>query len=323
MRSLSKAGVWGMFVAGAASLIFSLHTVHIQKRSIGSRLAEAAVGLAHMWPDKIDDNYIRKMKRKNGREYIIPAGIIVDSDLESWFIDGMKVYRMSPENEGRKKCVLYLHGGGYINQPSLFHWWFLDRLVQETGTEFFVPIYPKAPGYSYRAAYSRMMKVYDGLVHKGYREISLMGDSAGGGLAFGFAQMLRNENMQQPKEIILLSPWLDISLGHKDIRKYEKKDPMLNVDNLRKIGGMWAGGSPPGSYQLSPMYGSFEGLGRISIFIGTREICFPDAAKLSHILNSEGIEHNYFEYNWMNHNFPLYPIKEGAASRAQIAELIR
>src|SRR5690625_929597 len=121
----------------------------------------------------------------------------------------------------------------------------------------------------------------------------------------------------------IFSPWLDISLGHKVIRKYEKKDPMLNVDNLRKIGGMWAGGSPPGSYQLSPMYGSFEGLGRISIFIGTREICFPDAAKLSHILNSEGIEHNYFEYNWMNHNFPLYPIKEGAASRAQIAELIR
>src|SRR5699024_5763328 len=69
IRSLSKAGVWVMFVAGAASLILSLQTVHIQKKSSGSRLAEAAVGLAHMRPDKIDNNYIRKIKRKNGREY--------------------------------------------------------------------------------------------------------------------------------------------------------------------------------------------------------------------------------------------------------------
>ena len=323
MRSLSKAGGWGVLTVGAASLIYSLHTVHIQKRSVGSRLAETAVALAHMWPDKVDVNYIRKMKRKNSREYIIPAGIIVDSDLDSHSTDGMKVYRMSPETGGEKKCVLYLHGGGYINQPSLFHWWFLDRLVQETDTEFFVPIYPKAPGYTYKAAYTRLMTVYAGLIRKGYREIILMGDSAGGGMALGFAQMLRNENMQQPKEIILISPWLDISLGHKDIRKYEKKDPMLNVDNLRKIGRMWAGGAHPNSYRLSPMRGNLEGLGRISIFIGTHEICFPDAAELSRILNGEGIGHNYFEYNRMNHNFPLYPIKEGTASRVQIAELIR
>lgn len=323
MRSLSKAGVWGVLTVGAASLIFSLHTVHIQKRSVGSRLAEAAVALTHMWPDKIDDDYIRKMTRKNSREYTIPSGIIVDSFLDSHSTDGMKVYKMSPEAGGGEKCVLYLHGGGYINQPSLFHWWFLDRLVQDTDTDFFVPIYPKAPEYSYKAAYTRLMTVYEDLLCKGYRQIILMGDSAGGGMALGFSQMLRNEDLQQPEEIILISPWLDISLGHEDIRKYEKRDPMLNVDNLRKIGRLWAGGSHPGSYRLSPINGNLENLGRISIFIGTHEICFPDAAELSRILNEQGIGHNYFEYNRMNHNFPLYPIKEGTSSRVQIAELIR
>ncbi len=323
MRSVSKLSIMGLMTAGMASLLFSLHTIHIQKRSVGSRLSEMAVGLAHMWPDKINDNYTKKMIKNNSKEYSIPSDIIIDSKLKSSFRDGMKIYKMS-SGEGKKgKCVLYLHGGGYINQPSLFHWWFLDKLAEETGIEFYIPIYPKTPEFTYEKSYELIRNFYMELSDSGYSEIVIMGDSAGGGLALGISQMLRNEHMNQPKDIILISPWLDISLNHKDIRKYEKADPMLNVDNLKKIGRMWAGDAALDSYKLSPVYGNLEGLGRISIFIGTREICWPDSAELSKILSAHGIEHNYFEYNRMNHNFPLYPIKEGTTSRLQIAEIIR
>ncbi|WP_234960618.1 alpha/beta hydrolase fold domain-containing protein [Salinicoccus halodurans] len=320
---MSKIIALGLLAAGTASLLFSLHTVHIQNRSVGSRLSEMVVRLAHMWPDKIDDNYIRKMMKINSKEYVIPTDIIVDSRLESSFSGEMKFFRMSSEKITQKKCVLYLHGGGYINQPSLFHWWFLDKLVEETRIEFFIPIYPKTPEFTYDKSYSMLMEFYKGLIQKGYSEIILMGDSAGGGLALGISQMLREENIRQPKEIILISPWLDISLNNKDIREYEKADPMLHVDNLKKIGRMWAGNSNLESFQLSPLYGNLNGLGRISIFIGTREVCYPDAAKFSEMLTQQEIEHHYYEYNMMNHNFPLYPIREGTTSRAQIAALIR
>lgn len=323
MRSMSKINTLGLLGAGVGSLLFSLHTVHIQKRSVGSRLAEMAVGLAHMWPDKIDDNYIRKMIKNNRKEYTIPSDIIVDSRLQSHFSDGMKIYKMTPNEKRGRKCVLYLHGGGYINQPSLFHWWFLDKLSEETGAEFYIPIYPKAPEFTYERAYGLITKLYKELSDSGYSEIIIMGDSAGGGLALGLSQMMQDENVKQPEEIILISPWLDIALDHKDVRRYEEKDPMLNVDSLRKIGRLWAGNTDLKSYKLSPKYGNLHGLARISIFIGTREICRPDAAEFSNMLNEKGIDHNYFEYNMMNHIFPLYPIKEGTTSRAQIAEIIR
>lgn len=323
MRSMSKVSALGLLGAGMSSLLFSLHTVHIQKRSVGSRLSEKAVGLAHMWPDKIDDNYIRKMIQNNSKEYTIPSDIIVDSKMQSSFSDGMKTYKMTPKESKEERCVLYLHGGGYINQPSLFHWWFLDKLVAETETDFYIPIYPKTPEFTYEKSYDLIRKLYKRLSDSGYSEIILVGDSAGGGLALGFCQMLREENMKQPKEIVLISPWLDITLNHEDIRRYEKTDPMLNVNNLKKIGRLWSGDADPKSYMLSPMYGKLEGLGRISIFIGTREICYPDANTFSEMLHEKGIGHNYYEYNMMNHNFPLYPIKEGTMSRAQIAEIIR
>ncbi|WP_411842262.1 alpha/beta hydrolase [Salinicoccus sp. HZC-1] len=323
MRRMYKLGALGLVSAGAVSLLFSLHTVHVQNRSVGSRLSEMAVKIAHMWPDRIDENYIEKAIKQNNKEYAIPNDIIIDSKLQSSYKEGMKIFKITPEEKKSHKAVLYIHGGGYINQPSLFHWWFLDKLVQETGLEFFIPVYPKTPEFTYEKSYDLIMKLYKELSDSGYEKIILMGDSAGGGLALGFAQMLRGENVKQPGEIILISPWLDISLNHKDIKKYEQVDPMLNVDNLKKIGRMWAGDTDLKSYKISPMHGNLEGLGRISVFVGTREICYPDAKEFSEMLKEKGIDHNYFEYHMMNHNFPLYPIKEGTTSRAQIAEIIR
>lgn len=63
-----------------------------------------------------------------------------------------------------------------------------------------------------------------------------MGDSAGGGLALGLALALKTENITQPKDIILLSPWLDVTLSNEDIPKYESSDPILSAWGC----GSWA-----------------------------------------------------------------------------------
>jgi acetyl esterase/lipase len=39
-----------------------------------------------------------------------------------------------------------------------------------------------------------------------------MGDSSGGGMALALAQKARDAGLQQPRDLVLLSPWLDVTM---------------------------------------------------------------------------------------------------------------
>ena len=41
--------------------------------------------------------------------------------------------------------LVFLHGGAYFRELRSWHWWFVERLVRETGLTVLVPVYPLAP----------------------------------------------------------------------------------------------------------------------------------------------------------------------------------
>src|SRR5690625_397106 len=237
------------------------------------------------------------------------------SEVESYYDNGMKVYRIMPEERAGTRRVLYLHGGGYIHQPSAFHWLFIDQMVQETGLEFIVPIYPKTPEHSYEKAYAAVAALYDDLLEECSDELILFGDSAGGGRALGFTQRCAEEEKTIPAGLAIMSPSLDITLEHPEIYKYAKLDPMLRPDHLKIIGRIWAGNTDPSYYKISPINGRLEGLPKIYLFVGEREICLPDSRDFAEKLEAAGAPYEYYEYPMMNHVFPQYPIREGARAR--------
>lgn len=65
-------------------------------------------------------------------------------------------------------------------------------------------------------------------------ELIFMGDSAGGGFALALAQKIRDENDPQPGQIILLSPWLDITLTNPNINDIDGIDPFLVLKHFKK-----------------------------------------------------------------------------------------
>lgn len=150
-----------------------------------------------------------------------------------------------------------------------------------------------------------------------------MGDSAGGGLALALAQKLRNEKVSQPQQIILLSPWLDITMSNPGIKKIEPVDPFLKKESLQQAGALYAGNTSPDHYLLSPINGSLENLGRISVFIGSNEIFLADARKLRFKAGEKGIRINYFEYENMVHAWMFLNFPESKRARQQIIDLIQ
>lgn len=318
MKKMLKATA---LLAGVSALSYAGRAVLIEGRSVGSRLAEDIIRVVNFDLEDVDAEMLAKNFKENRKEYRIPEGIM-RSEIEHFQEAGMKVYRMRPRHKRGARRVLYLHGGGYIHQPSLFHWLFLDRMVQDTGLEFIVPIYPKTPEHSFEKAYSAVAALYQKLLADSSEPLVLMGDSAGGGLAIGFSQWLSEEGLPMPKGVIVISPWLDVTMEHPEIAKYAKLDPMLKTENLKVIGGIWAGNHDPAHYRVSPINGPIEGLPKLYMFVGEREICLPDTRKFAGMLKAAGVDHEYYEYPMMNHVFPQYPIPEGADARRKMRAIL-
>jgi len=133
-------------------------------------------------------------------------------DIERRESSGRAVHILSPKSGIGSSLVLFLHGGSYIVNATRPHWKFLVHLVEKAGCSILAPDYPLAPEYCYSDAYTMLIELYRDLLGISPRpNIALMGDSAGGGLALGLAEMIRDERMTQPKAVIMLSPWLDVT----------------------------------------------------------------------------------------------------------------
>ena len=227
-------------------------------------------------------------------------------------------------NEAEKSdtAIVFLHGGGYVAEPSLFHWKFADKLSRETTLPLYLPIYKKAPAHHYDEAYTFLSEFWKSLKAKGIKRIFLMGDSAGGGLSLGFTQFCIKESLTIPAALILLSPWLDLSMSNPDIPKYISIDPMLSLPGLIEMGRAWAGGADVSNYKLSPINGSLKGLPPILFFVGTHEIFLADSQRFKKLAETAGVNLRYIEAAGMNHDFPLFPIPEAKEAFSLIVQYI-
>lgn len=103
----------------------------------------------------------------------------------------------------------------------------LKELSQTLDAKIVFPIYPKTPRNTYYTVMPKVVNVYRHFHQQNQENFFLMGDSAGGGLALGLGHALNYEakpyTLLQPKRIILLSPWLDVTMSHPEIKDYEKR----------------------------------------------------------------------------------------------------
>lgn len=206
-----------------------------------------------------------------------------------------------------ERLLVYFAGGSYTDDPHSVHWDLLDTLAQETGLMILVPLYPKLPEADAEASYEALQALYDeAIAPEEPAELLFMGDSAGGGMALSFAMQLRDAGLNGPDRLILLSPWLDVTLTNPDIPLYEAKDPSLDAEQLRRLGTLWAGSLSAADPIVSPLYGNLEDLGRITLYTGTAELLFPDIMALDAALTEAGIDHDTVVQEGMFHIWPLF-----------------
>lgn len=216
-------------------------------------------------------------------------------------------------------ALLYLHGGAYVGDLLPSHWRFAARLACQANAVVHVPRYPLAPENGWRTSRAALLALASG-VGIGATPI-LVGDSAGGGLALALAQA-RAAEMSTSAPVVLVSPWVDLTLGQDPELMSATRDPWLDGPSLRQSGRLWAAGDDPASPEISPLHGSFDDLPPVLVLSGTRDILHPQAIALSGAIESAGGIVEAVTAPGLMHVYPLLPIPEARPAAERIATFI-
>jgi monoterpene epsilon-lactone hydrolase len=231
---------------------------------------------------------------------------------DRFLVHNHHVITFCPINNTSEGHIVFLHGGAYTVGVSSGHWWLVEQILKQTACKISFIQYPLAPEFNYKQAHAMLLEAYSELTCKNPDDrFYLLGDSAGGGFCLAFAQTLRDNNFQKkPEKIALLSPWTDLSMSNEGIIELEQKDFLLSSETLKKSAGWFADGTDLKSPVLSPLYGNMAYLNSIGIFVGTEEILLPDCRKLKQKIEYSNTVLFYKEYEDMQHDWIVFPIKE-------------
>jgi len=277
----------------------SIYYIHDRPESFMSKISKLILWLLGMKKSIEKDMTSSNINQEAAP---VPKSLLTNFQIDLDENNGRKVWTVRSKQNGSDQVILYLHGGAYIYNIYKEHWQLIEKLLKKTGATIVVPDYPLAPQFNSTEALAFMHTVYQKLLEKFTPgNISLIGDSAGGGLAFAFVQSLRNDSRSLPQQLILLSPWLDVAMKNPDIHAVDKYDKILGIKGLQLAGEAYADKLDLKDYRVSPIYGDLNQLPKISIFIGTHDLFIADSRKLKSKLESANIPFNYFEYPKMMH----------------------
>jgi acetyl esterase/lipase len=249
-----------------------------------------------------------------------PAALRRRHQVTHRHVNGFSCYTVTPRERRAERAVLYLHGGAYISEIRRQHWQLISR-VAAAGVRVEVPLYGLAPQHTHRDAYPFVTAVYEQLLTDiDATRISLAGDSAGAGLALGLAQTFYDAGLPRPGRLVLISPWLDLTLNNPAIAAVEPHDPWLSKAGLVEVGGHWAGGDNPTLPRLSPINGPLVQLPPVDVYIGTRDLFHPDVLRLRTLAAAAGTELRLTECEGAVHVYPLVPVPEGRAAAQTIVQ---
>jgi acetyl esterase/lipase len=146
--------------------------------------------------------------------------------------------------------------------------------------------------------------------------VSIYGDSAGGGLALAATQELARRGAQTPTRMVLISPWLDVSMTDPAIDNIA--DPALSRAMLKKSGLQWAGGLDPAHPSVSPLFGSLDGLPLTAVYSGSLDMLSVDAIRLRDNAIANGTGMTFVLRRGLIHDWAISALPEAVAARPDI-----
>ncbi|MGH8493335.1 MAG: alpha/beta hydrolase [Moraxellaceae bacterium] len=230
--------------------------------------------------------------------------------------------------EAPSQVILYLHGGGFVCGKTRTYHNFCSRLARELNAEVWLPDYRLAPEHPFPAAIEDSVASYRLLLQRGWRpeQITIAGDSAGGGLTLGTLLALRDAGTALPKCAVVMSPVSDVRFINPSISSNDATDWMLGTAMLETGRPLYAQ-SPADALNpyASPALGDFTGLPPLFITVCEQECLRDDAYAVQEAARRAGVEATLLSRPDVLHVWPIFVpvLPEAREDLGRIVNFIR
>lgn len=219
--------------------------------------------------------------------------------------DRIRGFWIDKANEQRGVLV-YLHGGAFYFGPVKEHWEYIARICKQTGMAGLLIDYGFAPQNPFPIGLNEVVQLVTTLDLPA--NWFFLGDSSGAGMVISSIFKLRELNHRLPKKLVLMSPWVDVTLQNPDIEFNKHDDVMMTVERLSGAARDYVGDADPTDPLISPMYGDLTGLPQTLIQMGTADLLLSDCRKFYQKCMDAGVDVSYEEVPGAFHDFMMLSI---------------
>ena len=231
-------------------------------------------------------------------------------NLESLKLDNrLEAEWLRPRDAHPTRVLLYLHGGGYVLGSLNTHRSLVGSLALRTGLNTLTFNYRKAPDHPFPAALEDAKRAYRWLRRHGYAaaDIVVAGDSAGGGLALALLLALRDAGEILPAAGVGLSPWTDLNLPIKALRRVAREEGLLlEALQMRTWGPLYAHKTALAHPLLSPAQADLHGLPPLLIQVSTAEVLYDDVVNFTAKARAAGVSVTLQPFEGLVHWWHLF-----------------
>ncbi len=197
-----------------------------------------------------------------------------------------------------KGRVMHLHGGGFrIGGPDM-EGPFAAALAEHCQVEVVVPQYRLAPEHPFPAGLSDALGVLRLLREEsGNAPLIVSGDSAGGGLAASLAVL----GAVRIDGLVLLSPWLDLTVSAPSYDANAASDPMFSKESASIAAELYLQGFDPLHPLASPLHARIASYPPTLVSVGTGEVLLDDSLRFHDRLLATGGQSQLCAIGGMEH----------------------
>ncbi|NEW45687.1 alpha/beta hydrolase [Nocardia cyriacigeorgica] len=262
--------------------------------------------------------------RENYDQLMLRYAVADSTTITSHSADGVGVDLVTTPGADPEQCVAFIHGGGFVLGSVRGYHEYASRISVATKSTVALIDYRRAPEAVAPAAREDCVKAYCWLAGRVADTVSLMGDSAGGGLALLLGAQLAKSDAPTPAAVVALSPWIDVAVRAEMPDQQVTKDPMLSPAGLRWFADTYLAGVSGDNPEHNALNADLTGMPATLLQTGTRDVTHQDSVLFTERARAAGVDVVLDVYDGLIHDWHSFgpALPEGKLALARVGDFL-
>jgi acetyl esterase len=217
-----------------------------------------------------------------------------------------------PEGIDRPACLVYLHGGGFM-QGSLDSWdHFLRDLVRQSGVAVLSVDYRLSPEHKFPVAFDETVAIVRLMASDGAtqgidpRRLAIGGDSAGANLALAAALALRDAREQLLSFQLLIYGVYSADVESPSWQRFGRGAGLSQTQFRWILETYLENPAQQADWRVAPLLADLTGLPPAHLIVGSLDPLLDDSNNLAAKLKAAEVPSDLTIYQGINHGFIRY-----------------